>query len=103
MATLCTLCPCSHLSSHALISACQDVFTVSVGNLPPNTPVIIKIVYVCELDVVDEQLVFHLPTNLAPWDAYRSLSASNQVFLCLPVCPFASLERCVNAPTLLFR
>lgn len=45
----------------------QEVFTVSVGNLPPQAVVIIKITYVTELQVDGELINFRLPGSVAPW------------------------------------
>ncbi|XP_078664712.1 uncharacterized protein LOC144907477 isoform X2 [Branchiostoma floridae x Branchiostoma belcheri] len=44
-----------------------DVFTVSVGNLPPRASVLIKITYVSELAVEGENICFRLPGSVAPW------------------------------------
>ncbi|XP_053398285.1 protein mono-ADP-ribosyltransferase PARP4-like [Mercenaria mercenaria] len=44
-----------------------DVFTVSVGNLPPGATVLIKITYVAELQVEGEMVSFRLPGSVAPW------------------------------------
>ncbi|XP_046570901.1 protein mono-ADP-ribosyltransferase PARP4-like [Haliotis rubra] len=44
-----------------------DVFTVSVGNLPPHASVLIKITYVAELQVEAELISFRLPGSVAPW------------------------------------
>ncbi|XP_025097286.1 poly [ADP-ribose] polymerase 4-like [Pomacea canaliculata] len=44
-----------------------DVFTVSVGNLPPGATVLIKITYVAELQVEEEIISFRLPGSVAPW------------------------------------
>ncbi|KAK6170199.1 hypothetical protein SNE40_018651 [Patella caerulea] len=44
-----------------------DVFTVSVGNLPPGACVLIKIVYVAELQVEGGKISFRLPGSVAPW------------------------------------
>ncbi|KAK3097154.1 hypothetical protein FSP39_006899 [Pinctada imbricata] len=44
-----------------------EVFTVSVGNLPPQATVLIKITYVTELQVEDELINFRLPGSVAPW------------------------------------
>ncbi|KAL4233481.1 Protein mono-ADP-ribosyltransferase parp4 [Mactra antiquata] len=44
-----------------------DVFTVSVGNLPPGATVLIKITYVAELLVEGELISFRLPGSVAPW------------------------------------
>ena len=57
----------------------QEVFTVSVGNLPPNARVLIKITYVAELLFEGGSVVFKLPNTLAPWDKETALSKSTQV------------------------
>ncbi|XP_023233095.1 poly [ADP-ribose] polymerase 4-like isoform X2 [Centruroides sculpturatus] len=44
-----------------------NVFTVSVGNIPPKTTVIIKITYIIELPVIDEVINFNIPGTVAPW------------------------------------
>lgn len=43
-----------------------DVFTVSVGNIPPNTECMIKITYVNELQTEGEDICFSLPGSLNP-------------------------------------
>lgn len=45
----------------------QDVFTVSVGNLPPGCVALIKITYVSELQVEGELINFSIPGSVAPW------------------------------------
>ena len=57
----------------------QDVFTVSVGNIPSGATVLIKITYVAELAVEDENIVFNLPGSLAPWSRDQALKDSTQV------------------------
>jgi poly [ADP-ribose] polymerase len=44
-----------------------DLFKVNVGNLPAKCTVIIKITYVAELDVQNEQIIFKLPSSVASW------------------------------------
>ena len=56
----------------------QDVFTVSVGNLPPGASVLIKITYVAELSVEGENIVFSLPGSVAPWKQETALDATTQ-------------------------
>ncbi|XP_028417262.1 protein mono-ADP-ribosyltransferase PARP4-like isoform X3 [Dendronephthya gigantea] len=58
-----------------------DVFTVSVGNIPPGATVLIKITYVAELAVEDENIVFSLPGSLAPWSRDQALKESTQNIL----------------------
>ncbi|XP_033122166.1 protein mono-ADP-ribosyltransferase PARP4-like [Anneissia japonica] len=55
-----------------------DVFTVSVGNLPPNSEVLIKITYVAELAVDSGKIVFNLPGSVAPWKKDSALSVTTQ-------------------------
>lgn len=43
-----------------------DVFTVSVGNLPPKSSVLIKITYVTELAVSGQDIEFVMPCTVAP-------------------------------------
>lgn len=50
-----------------------DVFTVSVGNLPPGAHVLIKITYVAELVVDGEDVVFSLPGSVAPTTRNKAL------------------------------
>ena len=57
------------------------MFTVSVGNIPPGATVLIKITYVAELPVEDDNIVFSLPGSLAPWSRDQALKDSTQVML----------------------
>ena len=57
----------------------QDVFTVSVGNLPPQAKVLIKITYVAELSVEGELISFLLPGSVAPWKRDDALAETTQV------------------------
>lgn len=59
-------------------SSLQDVFTVSVGNLPPGASVLIKITYVAELAVEGENIVFSLPGSVAPWQQKAALDNTTQ-------------------------
>lgn len=58
----------------------QDVFTVSVGNLPPGALVLIKITYVTELTVDREHICFSLPGSVAPWTRDKALEEVTQVY-----------------------
>lgn len=62
----------------------QDVFTVSVGNLPPGALVLIKITYVTELTVDREHICFSLPGSVAPWTRDKALEEVTQVDV--PLC-----------------
>lgn len=47
-----------------------NVFTVSVGNIPPHAKIVIKITYVSELSITgepDSKIKFGLPGTIAPW------------------------------------
>ncbi|XP_054829757.1 protein mono-ADP-ribosyltransferase PARP4 [Eublepharis macularius] len=55
-----------------------DVFTVSVGNLPPSTKVLIKITYITELIYEFSSLSFHLPAAVAPWQQEKALKEKTQ-------------------------
>ncbi|XP_022100686.1 poly [ADP-ribose] polymerase 4-like isoform X2 [Acanthaster planci] len=55
-----------------------DVFTVSVGNLPPKTTVVIKITYVAELAVDGDKILFGLPGSVAPWRKDEALAQETQ-------------------------
>ena len=46
---------------------------MSVGNLPPDANVLIKITYVAELAVEGEHIVFCLPGSVAPWKKQAAL------------------------------
>ncbi|XP_033966298.1 protein mono-ADP-ribosyltransferase PARP4 isoform X2 [Pseudochaenichthys georgianus] len=56
-----------------------DVFTISVGNLPPNATVLIKVTFVSELVVTDGSISFHLPGSVAPWQESAALYQTTQV------------------------
>nr|XP_031540354.1 LOW QUALITY PROTEIN: protein mono-ADP-ribosyltransferase PARP4 [Vicugna pacos] len=55
-----------------------DVFTVSVGNLPPKAKVLIKITYITELSAQGACAVFFLPGTVAPWRRDRALNENMQ-------------------------
>lgn len=57
----------------------QELFTVSVGNLPAGATVLIKMTYVCELSVDECQVILSLPNAVAPWDAFRATNQKTQV------------------------
>ena len=54
----------------------QDVFKVSVGNLPPGASFLIKITYVAELLVEGENIVFNLPGSAPPWKKDTALDTT---------------------------
>ena len=45
----------------------NELFKVNIGNLPPKCRCIIKITYVAELDVQNEEIHFKLPGNVTSW------------------------------------
>uniref|UniRef100_A0A8C4RR99 Poly [ADP-ribose] polymerase n=1 Tax=Erpetoichthys calabaricus TaxID=27687 RepID=A0A8C4RR99_ERPCA len=56
-----------------------DVFTISVGNLPPEATVLIKITYITELSVNFGLISFRLPGSVAPWQQSKALNEKTQV------------------------
>lgn len=66
---------------NAVVFCCfiQEVFSVSVGNLPPQAKVLIKITYVVELTFEGDKILFNLPADVAPWDKDAALATSVQV------------------------
>ncbi|KAJ8350946.1 hypothetical protein SKAU_G00260760 [Synaphobranchus kaupii] len=56
-----------------------DVFTISVGNLPPGATVLIKVTYISELVVRAGSLLFTLPGSVAPWQQSKALNQRTQV------------------------
>nr|XP_056714863.1 protein mono-ADP-ribosyltransferase PARP4 [Euleptes europaea] len=55
-----------------------DIFTVSVGNLPPSTKVLIKITYIMELNYYGCSFSFNLPAAVAPWQQDKALNENTQ-------------------------
>ncbi|KAG8524708.1 Protein mono-ADP-ribosyltransferase PARP4 [Galemys pyrenaicus] len=55
-----------------------DVFTVSVGNLPPKAKVLIKITYITELSMRGTVAVFFMPATVAPWQQDKALNENLQ-------------------------
>ncbi|XP_006915899.1 poly [ADP-ribose] polymerase 4 [Pteropus alecto] len=55
-----------------------DVFTVSVGNLPPKAKVLIKITYITELSIQGTVAVFFMPATVAPWQQDKALNENIQ-------------------------
>ncbi|XP_024919800.1 poly [ADP-ribose] polymerase 4 isoform X1 [Cynoglossus semilaevis] len=56
-----------------------NVFTISVGNLPPNSTVLIKVTFVSELIIKDGGILFTLPGSVAPWQERSALNQTTQV------------------------
>lgn len=55
-----------------------DVFTVSVGNLPPRAKVLIKITYITELSIQSPVAIFFIPGTVAPWQQDKALNENLQ-------------------------
>ena len=58
-AVVCAWCVC------AACCVCADLFTISVGNLPPGAVVLIKFCYVQELAMDGENIAFRLPSAVS--------------------------------------
>jgi hypothetical protein len=58
-----------------------EVFSVSVGNLPANCEVIIKITYVTELSIENNDIIFRLPAKVASWQSKQALEAKDQTIV----------------------
>ncbi|KAL1268029.1 hypothetical protein QQF64_033392 [Cirrhinus molitorella] len=55
-----------------------DVFTISVGNLPPGATVLIKVTFITELVVRSGSIVFSLSGSVAPWQQRDTLNQTTQ-------------------------
>ncbi|KAK7153948.1 hypothetical protein R3I94_007341 [Phoxinus phoxinus] len=55
-----------------------DVFTISVGNLPPGATVLIKVMFITELVVRSGSIVFSLAGSVAPWQQSAALNLTTQ-------------------------
>ncbi|XDV30676.1 hypothetical protein PO909_033536 [Leuciscus waleckii] len=55
-----------------------DVFTISVGNLPPGATVLIKVTFITELVVRSGSIVFSLAGSVAPWQQSAALNLTTQ-------------------------
>ncbi|XP_062605822.1 uncharacterized protein LOC134267631 isoform X2 [Saccostrea cucullata] len=55
-----------------------DVFTVSVGNLPPKSEVLIKVTYITELKVEGDSIALTIPATVAPWVTDSALAQQTQ-------------------------
>uniref|UniRef100_A0A671SR50 Poly [ADP-ribose] polymerase n=1 Tax=Sinocyclocheilus anshuiensis TaxID=1608454 RepID=A0A671SR50_9TELE len=55
-----------------------DVFTISVGNLPPGATVLIKVTFITELVVRSGSIVFLLSGSVAPWQQRATLNQTTQ-------------------------
>uniref|UniRef100_A0A8C1UXW5 Poly [ADP-ribose] polymerase n=1 Tax=Cyprinus carpio TaxID=7962 RepID=A0A8C1UXW5_CYPCA len=55
-----------------------DVFTISVGNLPPGATVLIKVTFITELVVRSGSIIFSLSGTVAPWQQRDTLNQTTQ-------------------------
>uniref|UniRef100_A0A8B8EL51 Poly [ADP-ribose] polymerase n=1 Tax=Crassostrea virginica TaxID=6565 RepID=A0A8B8EL51_CRAVI len=55
-----------------------DVFTVSVGNLPPKCEVLIKVTYITELGVEGDGIALTIPATVAQWVKDTALAQQTQ-------------------------
>uniref|UniRef100_A0A8C2HS11 Poly [ADP-ribose] polymerase n=1 Tax=Cyprinus carpio TaxID=7962 RepID=A0A8C2HS11_CYPCA len=70
-----------------------DVFTISVGNLPPGATVLIKVTFITELVVRSGSIVFSLSGSVAPWQQRAALYQTTQVRHCFLIfCLSMSIE-----------
>ncbi|XP_074246642.1 protein mono-ADP-ribosyltransferase PARP4-like isoform X2 [Saimiri boliviensis] len=67
-----------HIKGTIIDIVAQDVFTVSVGNLPPKAKVLIKITYITELSILGTVGVFFMPATVAPWQQDKALNENLQ-------------------------
>uniref|UniRef100_A0A8C2HS43 Poly [ADP-ribose] polymerase n=1 Tax=Cyprinus carpio TaxID=7962 RepID=A0A8C2HS43_CYPCA len=72
-----------------------DVFTISVGNLPPGATVLIKVTFITELVVRSGSIVFSLSGSVAPWQQRAALYQTTQVRHCFLIV-FQILEFCLS-------
>lgn len=52
--------------AYLLDQEAPDVFTASIGNVPPGQEVLVRVTYVTELTVEDDELRFVVPTTVSP-------------------------------------
>ena len=58
-----------------------EVFSVSVGNLPANCEVVIKITYVAELPIENNDIIFRFPAKVASWQSKQALEMKDQTIV----------------------
>eukprot|EP00062_Callorhinchus_milii_P019744 gi/632974631/ref/XP_007903786.1/ PREDICTED: LOW QUALITY PROTEIN: poly [ADP-ribose] polymerase 4 [Callorhinchus milii] len=64
--------------AYLMDQSAADVFTISIGNLPPNANVVIKITYITELSVDQQYICFLLPGNVATQQRDKALQEETQ-------------------------
>ncbi|KAM7131833.1 LOW QUALITY PROTEIN: protein mono-ADP-ribosyltransferase PARP4 [Ciconia maguari] len=55
-----------------------DIFVISIGNLPPNLTVVIKITCITELSFQHGCITFHIPASVSPWQQDKALNENTQ-------------------------
>ncbi|NXJ11809.1 PARP4 polymerase, partial [Odontophorus gujanensis] len=55
-----------------------DIFVITVGNICPNSTVLIKITYITELSCQNGCITFHMPASVSPWQQDRALNENTQ-------------------------
>ncbi|CAF1574739.1 unnamed protein product, partial [Adineta ricciae] len=58
-----------------------QVFSVAVGNLPAHNEVIIKITYVAELEIENNDIIFRFPAKMALWQSKKAIESKDQSIL----------------------
>ncbi|XP_054908980.1 LOW QUALITY PROTEIN: protein mono-ADP-ribosyltransferase PARP4-like [Poeciliopsis prolifica] len=64
--------------AYLMDQSAPDVFTISVGNLPPGATVLIKVTFVSEMVVQNRSILFSLPGSVAPWQKSSALNEKTQ-------------------------
>uniref|UniRef100_A0A669QAC7 Poly [ADP-ribose] polymerase n=1 Tax=Phasianus colchicus TaxID=9054 RepID=A0A669QAC7_PHACC len=56
-----------------------DIFVITVGNICPNSTVLIKVTYITELSCQNGCITFHMPASVSPWQQDKALNENTQV------------------------
>uniref|UniRef100_A0A8B9CL63 Poly [ADP-ribose] polymerase n=1 Tax=Anser brachyrhynchus TaxID=132585 RepID=A0A8B9CL63_9AVES len=70
-----------------------DIFVISVGNLSPNSTVLIKITYITELSCQNGCITFHMPASVSPWQQDKALKENTGFSLDMSIEMPYSIER----------
>ncbi|XP_046764290.1 protein mono-ADP-ribosyltransferase PARP4 isoform X2 [Gallus gallus] len=55
-----------------------DIFVITVGNICPNSTVLIKVTYITELSCLNGCITFHMPASVSPWQQDKALNENTQ-------------------------
>ncbi|XP_052527246.1 protein mono-ADP-ribosyltransferase PARP4 isoform X2 [Tympanuchus pallidicinctus] len=55
-----------------------DIFVITVGNICPNSTVLIKVTYITELSCQNGCITFHMPASVSPWQQDKALNENTQ-------------------------